>query len=126
MAVTCNSAPVDPKAETSIIDVMINDEEVHSERGKPDDVSSASGLSRIYGKADGRGFPGISRIYGKAYGKKRDAVENPGESPTPPLNKKPSTFYYASSNDLEPHTLIPIAFDYTERNVNGQQRRFLG
>ena len=104
MAVACNSAPVDPNAALSDIDVIINDLKV------PSDGESHGLVYAFPGKAYGRGL-------GNAYGKKRNADEIPAFD----QNGKPSSFYYASNNDLDAGAFIPIAFGYGKDNKIGKK-----
>jgi hypothetical protein len=75
MAVTCHSAPIDPNDDTSNIDVMINDQEVLSERSDdPENASSAPDLGLYgpgYGEVDGKGFEDVS-----------SGISNTGNGPT--------------------------------------------
>ncbi len=94
MLVTCDSAPVDPNAGVSNVDVTIKDQEEPKKGGRLDDANiahPASGLSYArYGGVSRRG--GLGKFLGK-----RNAFEIPAFDQT----EKPSLFYYAAQNDLK-------------------------
>ena len=82
MAVTCNSSPIDPKAEPYNIDVIINEQKVLSRKGTLDDAIKASLAPSV--KTYGR--------YGKYYGKESDVIPFVGE------NKAQKAYYSAADN----------------------------
>ena len=91
MAVTCNSSPIDPKAEPYNIDVIINEQKVLSRKGTLDDAIKASLAPSVetYGR--------YGKYYGKGYGKESDVIPIDGAAAD---NRNSRDGLSATPNDL--------------------------